>query len=65
MENINTKFSILISTKNRINDLKYTLEKLNFILQSKEVKCTIYDDGSTDGTFQYVKDNYPSINHSG
>ena len=61
MENIKTKFSILISTKNRINDLKYTLEKLNFILQSKEVKCTIYDDGSTDGTFQYVKDNYPKI----
>lgn len=61
MDKVNPKFSILISTKNRIDDLKYTLKKINYLIQHNDVSCVIYDDGSVDGTYQYVKENYPKI----
>jgi glycosyltransferase involved in cell wall biosynthesis len=61
MESISTTFSILITTKNRINDLKFTLVKIQYLLHRNDVKCIICDDGSTDGTASFVKENYPQI----
>lgn len=55
------KFSILIATKNRIGDLKFTLSALAGFMGSPNVEFIICDDGSTDGTYNYIKDNFPSI----
>jgi glycosyltransferase involved in cell wall biosynthesis len=54
-------FSILITTKNRLGDLKTTLNHLSALLQDSRVEFLVYDDASTDGTFDYVKENYPFI----
>ncbi len=54
-------FSILITTKNRIEDLKFTLQKINHLIQHKDVECIICDDGSIDKTSKFIKENYPSI----
>lgn len=54
-------FSILITTKNRLTDLAFTLEKINYLLKKDTVECVVFDDGSTDGTYEYVKDNFPEI----
>ncbi len=54
-------FSILISTKNRLIDLVFTLDKINHLLQQDTVECVVFDDGSTDGTFEFVKQNFPRI----
>jgi glycosyltransferase involved in cell wall biosynthesis len=56
-----TTFSILITTKNRLTDLVFTLEKIQYILDRKDVVCLICDDGSTDGTAQYLQAHYPEI----
>lgn len=55
------RFSILITSKNRIEDLKITLNKISYLFEKEDVECVICDDGSTDGTFQYLKDNYKQI----
>ncbi|MEC4004406.1 glycosyltransferase family A protein [Flavobacterium sp. SUN052] len=55
------KFAILITTKNRLQDLIFTLQKSSFLLANPDVECIICDDGSTDGTFEYLKLNYPNI----
>jgi glycosyltransferase involved in cell wall biosynthesis len=54
-------YSILITTKNRLEALKYTLSKCDFLLNRKDTEFIICDDGSTDGTFDYIKSNFPSI----
>lgn len=54
-------FSILITTKNRLTDLAFTLGKINNLLQKDTVECVVFDDGSTDGTSEYVKQNFPNI----
>ncbi len=56
-----TTFSILITTKNRLTDLIFTLDKIKHLLDSNDVECVIFDDGSTDGSYEYVKQNYPYI----
>lgn len=61
MESISTTFSILITTKNRINDLKFTLVKIQYLLHRNDVKCIVCDDGSTDATASFLKENYPQI----
>ena len=58
---MNKKISILITTKNRIADLKITLQHLIPLLSDETVECLLYDDASTDGTFAYVQDTYPQI----
>jgi glycosyltransferase involved in cell wall biosynthesis len=55
------KFSILITTKNRLNDLKFTLSTLKPLLCNEEVEIILYDDASTDGTHFYIKTHYPQI----
>lgn len=55
------KFSILITTKNRINDLKVTLQHLDSLLLNPELECIIFDDGSTDGSSEFIKNRYPQI----
>jgi len=57
----NSIFSILITTKNRLNDLSFTLAKINSLIKAKGVTCVVYDDGSADGTYEYVKNNFPNI----
>lgn len=61
MQPIQPTFSILISTKNRLTDLAFTLEKIKYLLKNDDVECVVFDDGSTDGTYEYVKDNFPHI----
>jgi glycosyltransferase involved in cell wall biosynthesis len=53
------QFSILITTKNRLQDLIFTLDKINYLIKRQDVECIICDDGSTDGTFDYIKQNFP------
>lgn len=55
------KFSILITTKNRLDDLIFTLNKIDYLIKRDEVECIICDDGSTDGTSDYLLGNYPNI----
>lgn len=56
-----TFFSILIATKNRKTDLACTLDKISYLLEEPSVSCVVFDDGSTDGTYEYVKENFPNI----
>ena len=54
-------FSILITTRNRLDDLKITLNKLNRFINNLDVEFIICDDGSTDCTLGFLKANYPKI----
>ncbi|WP_034922770.1 glycosyltransferase family 2 protein [Gillisia sp. CAL575] len=54
-------FSILITTKNRILDLKLTLIKIDHLIISKQVECIICDDGSVDGTHSIITKEFPNI----
>lgn len=55
------KFTILITTKNRLQELIFTLQKINGLLINEKVCCIICDDGSSDGTSNYIKENFPNI----
>lgn len=57
----NPTFSILITTKNRKVDLTFTLSKIQYLLDRKDVVCMICDDGSIDGTSHFIQNNYPEI----
>ncbi|MFE3846693.1 glycosyltransferase family 2 protein [Flavobacterium sp. LB3P45] len=61
MKLIQPTFSILISTKNRLTDLAFTLDKIKYLLTQDGVECVVFDDGSSDGTHEYVKENFPDI----
>jgi glycosyltransferase involved in cell wall biosynthesis len=53
-------FEIQISTRNRIEDLSYTLREIAPLLNDN-VSCVIYDDGSSDGTSEYIRQQYPDV----
>ncbi|WP_281228103.1 glycosyltransferase family 2 protein [Flavobacterium aquiphilum] len=55
------KFSILITTKNRLEDLVFTLEKIQYLIDRSDVECVVFDDGSSDGTKDYIAKNHPQI----
>lgn len=55
------KFSILITTKNRLPDLVYTLQRIQHLIEREDVVCVICDDGSQDGTSDYIRQHYPNI----
>ena len=57
----NLSFSILITTKNRKKDLAFTLDKILHLLDREDVNCVIFDDGSSDGTYEMVKENFPQV----
>lgn len=61
MQIAKNKFSILIATKNRKIDLGFTLNKIYYLFDDNLVDCVVYDDGSTDGTLEYIKQNFPKI----
>ncbi len=56
-----TTFTILITTKNRKEALALTLQKLEGIWNRGDVECIICDDGSTDGTIDFLKNNFSGI----
>ena len=53
------KFSIVISTKNRLPDLKQTLQALEVYTNREDVELIIIDDGSIDGTSNFLSTTYP------
>lgn len=54
---IKSDFTILIATKNRLEDLMVTLKNMEGLLRNQSAECRIFDDGSTDGTFDFIKKN--------
>ncbi|AWA29778.1 glycosyl transferase [Flavobacterium magnum] len=55
-----TQFSILISTRNRREALDFTLRRL-LDCQDGNVEVLVFDDGSTDGTFDHVRFHFPWV----
>lgn len=55
------KFAILITTKNRIEELLKTLKEIDHLLVRDDVECIIWDDGSTDDTYHTIEKKYPDI----
>jgi glycosyltransferase involved in cell wall biosynthesis len=53
-------FSIIITTYNRLDELKFTLNSLETLID-KGVKIIICNDGSTDGTSEFLEKEYPQI----
>ena len=53
-------FSILISTKDRREDLLVTLSSIAPLLKPT-VSCVVFDDGSSDGTSEAVRKNFPQV----
>jgi glycosyltransferase involved in cell wall biosynthesis len=54
--------SVIIPTFNRLNLIKYTLESLDKAHHNNiEIEVIVIDDGSTDGTWQYIQENYPHV----
>jgi len=54
-------FAIQICTKNRKADLVITLRKIESLINRNDVACVVFDDGSTDGTFEAIRENFPKI----
>lgn len=56
------KTTILIPTKDKLEDLKVTLDSLSDIILSNKVDCIICDDGSnSNNSIEFVNKNYPMI----
>jgi glycosyltransferase involved in cell wall biosynthesis len=54
-------FAIHISTKNRKKDLLYTLTQLQSLMDREDVEVVVFDDGSTDQTFEAVSDGFLKV----
>ena len=55
------KFAILITTRNRLNDLVTTLNKTKELFVRQDVEFIICDDGSTDETSNFIETNYKTV----
>jgi len=55
------KFSIVITTKDRLLDLQNTLVIIAPFIAREDTECIICDDGSKDGTAAYINYNFPQI----
>lgn len=55
------KYSILITTKDRLDDLLYTISKIKHLIERDDTECIICDDGSADGTHETIKRDFPEI----
>jgi len=55
------KFSIQISTKNRKEDLRITLNQIDAYLENDTIECLVFVDGSEDGTHEMIKQDFPKI----
>ncbi len=53
------KFSIVITTKNRLEELRFTLNTLSSIINRTDVELLICDDASYDGTNSFLRSEYP------
>ncbi len=52
------ELSIIIPSYNEINNLKHLIIKINLILQeNKNLEIIIVDNGSTDGSKNYIENN--------
>lgn len=54
------KATLLISTKNRCDDLLFTLDKISHLI-NEHLSCVVFDDGSVDDTFEKVKAQFPQV----
>ncbi|WP_264522016.1 glycosyltransferase family 2 protein [Flavobacterium sp. N1994] len=54
------KISILISTKNRCDELLYSLNKIKYLL-GPNVGCVVFDDGSNDDTYKQIATLFPEV----
>lgn len=52
--------TVTITTRNRLRELKETLNSLSSLIENS-VKVILCDDASTDGTSEFVKKEYPTI----
>lgn len=57
-----SKFTIVITTKNRKDELAFTLRKIGYLIESG-VECIICDDGSTDEIATFLQSEFPSIKY--
>ncbi len=55
------KFSIVITTKNRLDDLKITIKSLSKEIERDDVEILICDDASNDGTQVFLKKYYSNF----
>lgn len=53
--------TLQITTRNRLEDLKVSLVKNATFIQDERVHTLICVDGSDDGTYDYIKNNFPNI----
>jgi len=54
------KLTILIATKNRVDDLLVTLNKIKPLF-NENLNCVVFDDGSTDSTYDKVHALFPEV----
>ncbi|MFD1095237.1 glycosyltransferase family 2 protein [Salegentibacter chungangensis] len=54
------EFSLIITTHNRLGNLKFTLDSLSKTL-TQGIKLLICDDGSSDGTWEWLKLNCQDV----
>lgn len=46
MKVTSSKFSILITTKNRLTNLAFTLKKISGLVKKDSAACVVFDEGS-------------------
>ena len=60
--NDSVTLSVIVPTYNRAALIKYTLDSLDFKYhQGVSLEVIVVDDGSEDGTWDYIQKNYPNV----